>query len=254
MHKTLWLAALIAAALIACDGDKKKDTAGGADTAEANEAAGEEQDEDADAAAAEQPDASKGDADAAAEGDGEGEAAEGHSALAEEEALAMLGKLGAVANPTGAMIPADAKPQTKYKKLAHGAFKGRVGKHDGAVFLLADDGSGGSGGVAPFVAMKEGDAVKGYALEPLMYATSSVDAVFFEDLGEDGDVDVFILGKFMTGMGPSGMEEFPHTFVYTFDGDKFTRTDAFDEVLEGADTAARVREALARAGKLPAAK
>lgn len=238
---TMWMMGAAAAVmLLACEKeDATKDEAPPTEPAAADEAKPDDEQDPTD----EQAD--KGDAPAEEQAPEE---------LTEEAAVAMLGQLGAVEDPKGQKIPADAEPQTTYEKLAHEPVQGKIGSHDGAVLLLGDDGTGGSGGVAPFVAMKEGDQITGYALAPMPYALTDLEAVMLEDLGQDGDVDVLVHGKFMTGMGPQGTEEFPATVVYVFDEGAFTASDELAKEIGEADSADKVRAALVEAGELSAAE
>ena len=140
------------------------------------------------------------------------------------------------------------KQQSGRDKLVHGGFRGTIGAYPDAVFLIGDDGKGLPNSPLPFVAVERDGKWLAHRLPQFPYMNTSVDAVFFEDLEMDGDTDVLVLGKFMTGIGPEGAQEFSSTIGYVWDKDHFAILDKVGDVAGTASTADEVREALEKKG------
>lgn len=136
------------------------------------------------------------------------------------------------------------KQQRDRDKLVHKAFRGTIAVYADAVFLIGDDGKGLPNSPLPFVAVEEDGKWLAHRLPQLPYMNTSVDAVFFEDIGNDGTTDVLVLGKFMTGIGPEGAQEFYSTVGYVWEGDHFTIMDKVGDVAGTAENADKVRAAL----------
>ena len=136
------------------------------------------------------------------------------------------------------------KQQRDRKKLVHEAFRGTIASYPDAVFMIGDDGKGLPNSPLPFVAIEKDGKWLAHRLPQFPYMNTSVDAVFFEDIGSDGDTDVLVLGKFMTGIGPEGAQEFYSTVGYVWEGDHFTIMDKIGDIAGTAENADQVRKAL----------
>jgi hypothetical protein len=137
--------------------------------------------------------------------------------------------------------------------LRHAAFRGPAGPYPKAVTFFDDYSDNALTGW--IFAERDGEP-HGYRLFYQIGYISSVDAVFFEDIHEDGDLDILVAFMWMTGMGPEGAKDRYHVVAFTWDQEqqRFVTNDLFDPNDDNpVGSAAEARKQLAERGLIRAA-
>lgn len=166
-----------------------------------------------------------------------------------------------VVDPAWIVVPltADAPAQARYRAIpesaaqaladalgpAHGlGYPPQVGPFgpapDGLLVLSKDD----AGRLGGYVETEFEGAVTRLPLPDLPWAMSEVHEILFEDADGDGRDDAIILVNAMTGVGPTGAEEFFGAHVLGWNGSEFVHLTEVERKLDRAKSVAAVRKLL----------
>lgn len=133
-------------------------------------------------------------------------------------------------------------------KLAHEAFRGRIGPFPDASIHVNSL----TPGPVIWILAEQDGAMHAWSPTVDDYVENEVQAIFFEDLGQDGSVEALVLYRYMLGAGPQGAQDLFDTLVLEWDAEQgiFTHNEEISQTLHGMETASQVKASLKKSGHL----
>lgn len=152
----------------------------------------------------------------------------------------------AEAAESGATAEAGPGADLTFESIPHSGLRGRLGDYEDAAILFIDDGSDGPNAVEVVVLRRSAGHWIVETERPLggPWRVREVEDLFVADAHDDGDIDIFVVGRFSTGAGSAADKQFSATIPFVWREGRFRYPNRLDDSLTDAASAERALEIL----------
>jgi len=140
----------------------------------------------------------------------------------------------------------SARYELAFESIPHEGLRGPLGDLDDAAVFVVDDGSTRPNAVEILVVRRESGEWGVETLRSLggPWRVRDVEELFVADAHDDGDVDLFVVGRFSTGAGAAADKRFGATIPYVWREGRFRYPNRLDDRLTDAASEQRALEIL----------